>query len=63
MNAFEAVVTRQTETHIFFTFAQDANSVEMFAARGVADLEAGTRIIVETFTPGLWFISDTTSLS
>lgn len=57
-----ALVTRQTEEHIWFILAQDTNQVEHYALRGAADVPVNLPIVVEQIEPGLWFISDPTSL-
>lgn len=59
-----AVFVRETEDHIFFRFAQEP-TVEGFCDIGVAAgvLSEGDLLIVEMLEPGVWFVSDPTSLA
>ena len=58
-----AVVTRTTPDYIWFVLAQDAGRVEHFADRNRASPSVGVELIVEQLEPGIWFISDPTSLA
>ena len=62
MSAYAAIVTRQTDDHVWFRFPQDSTQVELFAERGFADVRRGDEIVVDQLEPGLWFITDPTSL-
>ena len=57
------VVTRQTDTHIFFVFAQEPdNAAESFVQRNRANLRRGDTILVESLEPGVWFVTDAMSV-
>ena len=62
MSAYVAIVTRQTDDHIWFRFPQDVSGTEAFCLRGFARVQPGLEIVVDQLEPGLWYISDPTSL-
>ena len=57
MGAYRATVTRQTDTHIWFRFVQETVG-DGFVERGDASVNAGDTIVVDSLTPGVWYLAD-----
>ena len=60
--AYRAVVTRQTDEHVWFNFVGETG-VELAAPRGSKDMEVGTPTVVKQLDNGKWFIADAASWS
>ena len=62
MDAHRATFTRQTTDKIWFVFAQENTDGEGYVERRTSSAAAGENTVVREIDPGLWYLTDATSL-